>query len=73
MKTILRIPTKEQYAYMEFEYTDLTPAQAVDEYLKTTKYYWKKQEEMDEEPPFESVDSVSESSKGPRLKDYLNK
>lgn len=51
MKITLRVPVKEQYAYMELE-MDIAPngiADAIETYMKMTKLYWTKQKIQDEE------------------------
>lgn len=52
MKAHLRIPTKQQYAYIEIEVECKTTKEAVDLYEEATNYYKNLPEKQ--EPPFES-------------------
>lgn len=51
-KATLRIPTKQQYAYIEVT-LEGTPDEIVLAYLKLTETYWKNQKQWDKDaPPF---------------------
>ena len=57
MDAHLRIPTKEQYAYIEAE-VEGTPAEIVDAYINLTALYKKKQIEAD-------TKEITDKSKAP--------